>query len=178
MSEAIAFHEAIPGHHTSFAVPASVRTVSTGFNSGFAEGWAIYAERLADEMGLYSSVIDRIGLVAKHLWATSRLLVEPGIHIHGWTREQAIDFLLGHTALSRAEIEIEVDRYVALPGQSLAYMLGYLELRRIREQAERRMGTRFDIREFHDIVLRLGVRSLGEVAEDVNRWTVAHLDAH
>ncbi|MFW6078049.1 MAG: DUF885 domain-containing protein [Gemmatimonadota bacterium] len=170
LSEAIAFHEAIPGHHTTFAVPAAAGNGPGNFESGFAEGWAVYAETLADEMGLYSSTLDRIGLVAKRLWTTSRLVVEPGIQLHGWSRERAIDFMLEHTALPQSEIELEVDRYVAIPGQSLAYMLGHLDFRRMRREARDRLGERFDIREFHDIVLTPGRRPLPEVAADVERW--------
>lgn len=160
----------IPGHHTSFAVPAAAGSERGTFNAGFAEGWAVYAETLADEMGLYSSTLDRIGLIAKRLWTTSRLIVEPGIHLHGWSRERAIAFMREHTALPRAEIELEVDRYVALPGQSLAYMLGYLEFRRMRREAQVRMGESFDIRKFHDVVLRPGRRPLPEVSRDVEQW--------
>lgn len=167
LSEAIAFHEAIPGHHTHH----SARPATDGaFVSGLAEGWAIYAERLADEMGLYSTDLDRIGLVTKHLWATSRLLVEPGLHLHGWSREDAVDFMLENTALPRDEIEVEVDRYPALAGQSLGYMLGNLHLRQLRDSAEERLGDRFDIRAFHDVILTRGMRPLPQVTADVEEW--------
>ncbi len=167
LSEAIAFHETIPGHHTHF----SARRGTTGpFVSGLAEGWAIYAEGLADEMGLYSSRLDRIGRVAKHLWAASRLVVEPGLHVHGWSRDDAIRFMLENTALPRSEIEVEVDRYPALPGQSLGYMLGNLHLRALRTSAEARLGGSFDIRTFHDVILTPGMRPLPDVADDVVLW--------
>lgn len=171
MSEVIAFHETVPGHHTSFAVPAAHGNAPmASFNSGYVEGWAIYAERLADEMGLYSTPLDRLGLVAKHLWAASRLVVEPGLHLHGWSRDRAIAYLVDHSTLSEAEAALEVDRYLALPGQSLAYVLGYLELREARRTAEAALGERFDVRDFHDVVLRDGVRPLAEVQEDVEAW--------
>lgn len=172
MSEVIAFHEAVPGHHTSFAVPAAMGNAfaSGDFNSGFVEGWAIYAERLADEMGLYSSDLDRAGLVAKHMWAASRLVIEPGLHLHGWSRERALDFLLDHSALSRDEAALEIDRYLAIPGQSLAYVLGYLELAGMREAAARELGEAFDVGRFHDIVLGSGVRPLPAVGRDVEAW--------
>jgi uncharacterized protein (DUF885 family) len=166
MSEAIAFHEGIPGHHLQAAMAES----SGGYVAGFAEGWAVYAERLAAEMGLYGSRLDRTGLWAKRLWAASRLVVEPGLHLHGWSREEAIAFMLTNTALPRAEIEVEVDRYLALPGQSLSYMLGNLELRRLRRRAEERLGDAFDPRAFHRVVLRPGSRPLPEVAADVEAW--------
>lgn len=166
LSEAIAFHETIPGHHTQ----RSAGRDGSGFVAGLAEGWAIYAEVLADEMGLYSSELDRIGRIAKHLWATSRLIIEPGLHVRGWTREEAIRFMLANTALSLNEIELEVDRYLALPGQSLSYMLGNLHLRMLRDSAETELGPLFDVREFHDVVLVPGMRPLTEVSADVGRW--------
>jgi uncharacterized protein (DUF885 family) len=121
MAEVIAFHEALPGHHTRFALDLR----EGDFNSGFAEGWALYSEYVADEMHLYSGRLDRAGMMAKHLWAASRLVVEPGLHLHGWPRARALAFMRAHTALSDAEIAVEVDRYIATPGQSLSYMLGY-----------------------------------------------------
>jgi uncharacterized protein (DUF885 family) len=166
MAEVIAFHEALPGHHIGLGLgyPEGV------FNSGFVEGWAIYAEYLADEAGLYSSNLDRTGMITKHLWAASRLVVEPGLHVHGWSRQQAIDFMLHHTALSQEEIALEVDRYIALPGQSLAYMLGYDRIAAARRYAERRMGRRFDLRQFHDVVWSAGPRPLDQMDADVRRW--------
>jgi uncharacterized protein (DUF885 family) len=175
LSEAIAFHEAIPGHHTHASARAAAGATS-GFVSGLAEGWAIYAEGLAEEMGLYSTELDRIGRVAKHLWATSRLLVEPGLHVHGWSRDDAIAFMLRNTALSRDEIALEVDRYPALPGQSLGYMLGNLHLRSLRAEAEARLGPRFDIRAFHDVILTRGMRPLPRVSTDVRDWIAERAD--
>ena len=99
MAEVIAFHEGIPGHHLFFAYPRERE--SSGYNSGILEGWAIYTEYLADEVGLYSSTLDRQGMMAKHLWAASRLVVEPGLHLDGWSRDQAIEFMLENTLLSR-----------------------------------------------------------------------------
>lgn len=156
MVEAIAFHEGAPGHHLAFSMAKAPGT----FNSGFVEGWAIYAEHLADELGLYSSAEDRMGAAAKHLWAASRLVVEPGLHVHGWSRQQAIDFLRQNTALPDAEIAIEVDRYLALPGQSVAYMVGYDSIRRARERTERREGAGFDLKRFHARLLEPGPRGL------------------
>lgn len=174
MSEVIAFHETVPGHHASFAVPAAHGNAPmASFNSGFVEGWALYAERLADEMGLYSTSLDRLGLATKHLWAASRLVIEPGLHLHGWSRDRAIEYLVDHSALSESEAALEVDRYLAIPGQSLAYVLGFLELREMRRFAEAELGDRFDVRVFHDVVLREGVRPLANVRRDVERWVAA-----
>ena len=169
MTEAIAFHETLPGHH----IRAALGLPAGRFNSGFAEGWGIYAEYLADEMGLYSSETDRAGMMAKHLWAASRLVVEPGLHLRGWTRAQAIDFMRTHTALSEAEIAVEVDRYIASPGQSLAYMLGYDRIMDARRHAERVLGTRFDLRHFHQVVLGPGARPLNQMFADVVSWADA-----
>ena len=166
MAEVIAFHEGLPGHHTRFALDLP----EGDFNSGFAEGWALYSEYVADEMHLYSGRLDRAGMMAKHLWAASRLVVEPGLHLHGWTRARAVAFMHAHTALSDAEIAVEVDRYIATPGQSLSYMLGYDRIAAARRHAERALGPRFDLRQFHQIVLGPGSRSLDRVYADVVRW--------
>lgn len=168
MAEAIAFHEGLPGHHLHATYPREGSL--GGFNAGTMEGWAIYAEYLADEMGLYADLCGRQGMMAKHLWAASRLIVEPGMHLRGWTREQAVAFMLETTALSRQEVEIEVDRYIAMPGQSLSYMLGYDVIASARAKAERALGERFDIREFHDRVLAPPVRDLPTLRTDLQRW--------
>ncbi len=172
MAEVIAFHEAIPGHHLQF----SYTEANGSFSAGFAEGWAIYAEYLADEMGLFSSTRDRQGMMTKHLWAASRLIVEPGLQAHGWTREQAINYMLDNTALGRAEIEIEVDRYIAMPGQSLSYTLGYAHIQRLRNAAEAELETAFSLKQFHDTVLAGGMRPLDAVTQDVQAW-VARISA-
>lgn len=169
MTEVIAFHETLPGHH----IRAALGLPAGEFNSGFLEGWGLYAEYLADEMGLYSSETDRAGMMAKHLWAASRLVVEPGLHLRGWTRVQAIAFMRSHTTLSDAEIAVEVDRYIASPGQSLSYMLGYDRIMGARRYAERVMGRRFDLRQFHQIVLGPGSRPLDQMVADVHRWADA-----
>lgn len=168
MAEAIAFHETLPGHHLFFAYPRERQ--STDFNAGIMEGWAIYAEYLADEMGLYATDFDRQGMIAKHLWASSRLVVEPGLHLRGWSRDDAIDFMYKNTALSLAEIEVEVDRYLALPGQSLSYMLGADLMLRERACARAALGEAFDIKEFHDVILAPGARSLPALQRDIRAW--------
>jgi len=168
MAEVIAFHEGIPGHHLWVEYPRE--QPSTGYNSGILEGWALYSEYLADEMDLYSSNYDRQGMITKHLWAASRLIVEPGIHLNGWTREEAIEFMMKYTVMSRAEIEIEIDRYIAMPGQSLSYILGADFILSERQRAKELLGDAFELSEFHDVILQAGVRSLPEVGEDINAW--------
>jgi uncharacterized protein (DUF885 family) len=166
MAEVIAFHETLPGHHTQ----AALDLPEGDFNSGFAEGWALYSEYVADEMHLYSGRLDRAGMMAKHLWAASRLVVEPGLHLHGWTRAQAVAFMRAHTALTDPEIAVEVDRYIATPGQSLSYMLGYDRIAAARYYAERRLGRRFDLRRFHMAVIGRGSRPLDRMYAEVVRW--------
>jgi len=168
MAEVIAFHEGVPGHHLWSAYPRKDPT--TGYNSGILEGWALYSEYLADEMELYSSTYDRQGMITKHLWAASRLIVEPGIHLRGWSREDAIRFMMENTVMSRTEIEIEVDRYIAMPGQSLSYILGANLILSERKSARNIMGSLFDITEFHDVILEPGVRALPQVREDIRAW--------
>lgn len=166
MAEVIAFHEGLMGHH----VPSGMGYPPGQFNAGFAEGWALYSEYLADEAGLYSGRLDRTGMMAKHLWAASRLVVEPGLHVHGWTRKQAVDFMRSHTALSDPEIDLEVDRYISSPGQSLSYIVGASKILAARHYAERRLGRSFDIRKFHEVVLGKGYRPLQQMYDDVVAW--------
>ncbi len=173
--ESTAFHEAYPGHH----LQASVALFGKGLHpvlryiyvSSTAEGWGLYSERLADEMGLYSSDVDRLGMLSAQAFRAARLVVDPGMHVLGWTREQAIDYMLEHTADSRAYIETEVDRYLAVPGQATAYMIGSLEIQRLRHDAEQKLGARFDIKAFHDVILRDGSVTLPMLQAAVERWT-------
>ncbi|WP_062465644.1 DUF885 domain-containing protein [Demequina maris] len=156
--EAIAFHEAIPGHHLQFALHAENEDLHIVqrelFSTAYAEGWGLYTERLADEMGLYSSELSRVGMLSADSLRACRLVVDTGIHALGWSREQAIEYCLAHSPLDRHHIEQEVDRYIGLPGQALAYMVGRLEILAIRDEAQRRPG--FDIRTFHSAVLGYG----------------------
>ena len=168
MAEVIAFHETAPGHHLYFAYP---KTSDGGpFNAGMVEGWAIYAEMLADELELYSSPYFRRGMLAKHLWASSRLIIEPGLHVHGWSRDEAVDYMLSVTALSRSEAELEVDRYLAMPGHSVSYMVGGATIFDMREEAKETLGDKFDLREFHHVVLDQGIRTLPRLKSDVADW--------
>jgi uncharacterized protein (DUF885 family) len=159
-----AFHEGIPGHHLQLAIAAELDHLP-GFqrfswaNTAFVEGWALYAERLAGEMGLYRDDLDRIGLLANDSWRSARLVVDTGLHALGWSRQRAVDYLVEHVPVGRVEIETEIDRYVAIPGQALGYKIGQLEIQRLRAAAEAREG--FDIRAFHDAVLGSGSVGLG-----------------
>ncbi|MFQ5679003.1 MAG: DUF885 family protein [Gemmatimonadota bacterium] len=172
--EPTAFHETYPGHHLQGAIAlerTDLHPISRFFFlSGFGEGWALYAERLADEMGLYSSDVDRLGMLSAEAQRAARLVVDAGMHALGWTRRRAIDYLRENTALSRASAVAEVDRYIAVPGQATSYMLGSLEIQRLRELAERAQAAEFDIREFHDRVLEDGAVPLPLLARKIERW--------
>ena len=173
-TESTAFHESIPGHHLQLAIAqerqgAHPVTRWLG-NSGFSEGWGLYSERLADEMGLFTSDLDRMGLLSNEALRAARMVVDPGLHVMGWTRQQAIDYMMQNTAESQISVENEVDRYIVWPGQATAYMTGNLEIRRLREMAERELGPRFDIRTFHDKVLEDGTVTLPMLRAKIERW--------
>ncbi|MEO8639832.1 MAG: DUF885 domain-containing protein [Chloroflexota bacterium] len=170
-ARALAFHEAVPGHHLQVAIaqelenlPAFRRHAET---TAFVEGWGLYSERLADEMGLYSGDLDRIGMLSYDAWRASRLVVDTGMHALAWSRSAAIDFMAAHTALALNNIANEVDRYIGWPGQALAYKIGQLEIRRLRSEAESALGTAFDIRAFHDAVLGHGALPLSVLRSSV-----------
>lgn len=172
--EATAFHEAFPGHHLQIAIAQERHDLHPIqrylYLSGFGEGWALYTERLSDEMGLYSADVDRFGLLSNEALRAARLVVDAGMHALGWPRERAIEYMLANTAESRASVTAEVDRYIAVPGQATAYMLGSLEIARLRAEAETALGERFDVREFHDRVLEDGAVPLSMLREKIERW--------
>jgi uncharacterized protein (DUF885 family) len=141
-----------------------------GSVTAYLEGWALYTERLADEMGLYSSDLDRLGMLSFDAWRASRLVVDTGIHAFGWSRERAIRYMAENTPLAANNIDNEVDRYITWPGQALSYKIGQLAMWRLRREAEKRLGDQFDIRAFHDLVLGLGPVPLGALETEVGRW--------
>ena len=174
----IAFHEAIPGHHLQLAI-ASERTDLPAFRrlswgqTAFVEGWALYTERLADEMGLYATDLDRLGMLASDSWRACRLVVDTGLHAKGWTRQQAIDFMVAHAPVSREEIEVEVDRYIGIPGQALAYKVGQRQILKLRADARAALGPAFDIKAFHDAVLGGATVSLRVLRSRVAQWVTS-----
>jgi uncharacterized protein (DUF885 family) len=173
--ESTAFHETIPGHHLQNAIALERKEIHPigryiG-NSGYGEGWALYSERLADEMKLYSGDLDRLGMLSSQALRAARLVVDTGLHTLGWTRQQAIDYMLAHTTESVGDVTSEVDRYIIYPGQANAYMLGMLEIRKARADAETRLGQRFDIKRFHDLVLEDGAVPVSFLTEKIGRWT-------
>jgi uncharacterized protein (DUF885 family) len=173
-AESTAFHETIPGHHLQIAIALERKEIHPigrylG-NSGYTEGWALYAERLADEMKLFSTDFDRLGMLSSQALRAARLVVDSGIHTLGWTRQQAIDFMLAHTAEDPTEVASEVDRYIIYPGQATAYMLGKLEISKARDEAQQRMGQRFDLKAFHDQVLEDGAIPVSFLHEKIRAW--------
>ncbi len=171
----IAFHEAIPGHHLQLAISAELTGVPafrrfSMSNTAYVEGWGLYAERLADEMGLYSSDLERLGMLAGDSIRACRLVVDTGLHALGWSRSRAIDFMAAHSPVAVEEVTVEVDRYIGMPGQALAYKLGQREIFRLRESARARLGARFDIKGFHDAVLGSGAVGLPVLGNLVNGW--------
>lgn len=172
--EATAFHESYPGHHLQMSVALFGKGVHPVLRyiyvSSMAEGWGLYSERLADEMKLYSSEMDRIGMLSGQSFRAARLVVDTGLHTMGWTRDQAIKYMLDHTAESRGYIASEIDRYLAVPGQATSYMIGRLEIQKLRTDAQRQLGPRFDIKGFHDVILRDGAVTLPMLRVAVARW--------
>ncbi len=173
-AEDIAFHEAVPGHHFQLTIAMEATDLPLArrvlHDTACAEGWGLYSERLADEMGLYSDDIARMGLYAADSWRASRLVVDTGLHALGWTRQKAVDWLASNTPMPRIEVESEVDRYISYPGQALAYMVGRREIVRLRALAADRLATSFDLRRFHDLLLRVGMLPLPALARTVERW--------
>lgn len=163
--EAMAFHEGVPGHHLQLAVAAELTDALPDFrrhsgNSGYAEGWGLYSERLSHEMGLYSSPLDRMGMLSADSLRATRLVVDTGMHALGWSRQQANDYMTAHSPIAPAQVRSEVDRYISYPGQATSYMIGRLEIQRLRREAEERQGARFDIKRFHSAVLDSGILPL------------------
>jgi uncharacterized protein (DUF885 family) len=173
--EALAFHESTPGHHLQIAsaqtqpLPAYRRFLDAEV-CGYVEGWGLYCERLADEMGLYTSDLQRLGMLSFDALRACRLVVDTGMHYYGWPRAQAADFMWRHTATTRANVANEIDRYIGWPGQALAYMTGRREIQRLRGLAERDLGPRFDIRAFHGTLLSNGAVPFGVLEQLVTRW--------
>ena len=173
-AEATAFHETIPGHHLQIAVGLERGANELGryvLFSGFAEGWALYAEGLAGELGLYTDDVERLGALSMQAFRAGRLVVDSGLNALGWDRRRAIDYLVVNAGLTEETAASEVDRYVAWPGQAASYMLGATEIRALRKAAEDALGPRFDLRAFHDVVLEDGCVPLPYLREKLERWT-------
>ncbi len=174
------YHETLPGHHLQGAIALElgdrVHPIARYlWNSGYGEGWALYSERLMDEIDQYTTPLDRIGMLSDQGARAARLVIDTGLHTKGWTRQQAVDYMTANTAWPPIDIESEIDRYTAWPGQANAYMLGMLEIMKMRALAEEAFGDEFDIREFHARVLENGSITLPMLEEAVVTWVDGHL---
>ena len=172
--EALTLHEAVPGHHLQMALsqeltglPEFRRNI---YLSAFGEGWGLYSERLGIEAGFYTDPYSDFGRLTYEMWRACRLVVDTGIHAKGWTRQQALDFMASNTALALHEVRTETDRYISWPGQALAYKLGELKIRELRARAETTLGSRFDVREFHDVLLGAGSIPLSVLERRISDW--------
>ncbi len=172
--EAIAYHEGIPGHHLQLSIAHELTGLPPfrkfDFYNAFSEGWALYAETLAHEMGFYQDPYSEYGRLQNLMWRSIRLVVDTGVHSKHWSRQQMIDFFHQHSAMDDQNIETEVDRYIAWPGQALGYKLGEMTILRLRESARQQLGSKFDIRAFHDAVLGQGALPLDVLEANVNAW--------
>ena len=174
---ALSVHEAVPGHHHQIALqqelPLSDFRKYGAFFTGFTEGWGLYSERLGIEMGLYDTPAKDMGRLSYEMWRACRLVVDTGIHSKGWTKQQAIGFMTDNSALSAANIEAEVNRYISWPGQALAYKLGELKIRELRAMATKELGAKFDLAAFHDAVLGQGSVPLDVLEAQITDWVAA-----
>ncbi len=175
--EALAYHEGIPGHHLQLAIAQELEDIPEfrkhAVVTAYAEGWGLYTERLADEMGLYTGPLERIGMLSADSMRAGRLVVDTGIHAKGWSRSRAVKFFADNSPMTMGTIENEVDRYIGMPGQALAYMIGRLEIQKLRAEAEDALGAAFDIKNFHDTVLGSGMVTLTILRRLVEDWISA-----
>ena len=171
--EALSLHEAVPGHHLQIALAQELDMPEFrryGGQTVFVEGWGLYSERLGLEVGFYQTPYTNFGRLSYEMWRACRLVVDTGMHSKGWTRQQAIDFMVENSGLSMNNITSEVDRYISWPGQALAYKIGELKIRELRSKAEQTLGKQFDVRQFHDKVLENGALPLSVLETIIDRW--------
>lgn len=178
---ALTVHEAVPGHHLQIALARELQGVpefrrTLGFTA-FVEGWALYTEWLGIEMGIYTTPYEHFGRLSYEMWRACRLVIDTGIHARGWTRDQAVAFLADNTSLSLTNVENEINRYIAWPGQALGYKLGELKIKELRRRAEDALGAEFDVRAFHDAVLANGALPLPILEAQIDRFIARSLDA-
>jgi uncharacterized protein (DUF885 family) len=174
---ALTVHEAVPGHHLQGSLNNELgdsipRFRKNMYLSAYGEGWGLYCEFLAEEMGMYTTPYEQFGKLTYEMWRACRLVVDTGIHAKGWTRQQVVDYMASNTALSLHEINTETDRYISWPGQALSYKIGELKIRELRKKAETTLGSKFDIREFHDVILNQGTVTLSILEDRINHYIV------
>jgi uncharacterized protein (DUF885 family) len=174
MMETIFLHEALPGHHMQIAIQfeleALPRFMRYGQDTAYVEGWGLYAESLGKELGMYQDPYQHFGSLTAEAWRAARLVVDTGMHAKGWTREQAIEYMGANTAIGETDIVAEVERYIAIPGQALAYKIGQLKIRELRSRAEQKLGGKFNIRDFHTQILKDGSLPLAVLEAKIDRW--------
>jgi uncharacterized protein (DUF885 family) len=172
--EAIAYHEGVPGHHLQFSIAQELPNLPAfrrnGDYTAFTEGWALYSERLGKEVGFYQDPYSDYGRLENEMWRNIRLVIDTGVHAKHWSRDQMVEYFHRYTAMDEPNVQTEIDRYIAWPGQALAYKLGQLEILKLREQARQRLGSRFDLRAFHDKVLGSGPLPLDVLDSQVQQW--------
>jgi uncharacterized protein (DUF885 family) len=172
--EAIAYHEGVPGHHLQISIAQELKGLprfrQNGDYTAFVEGWALYSERLGKEIGFYEDPYSDYGRLENEMWRAIRLVIDTGVHEKHWSREQMVDFFYRYTAMDEPNVQSEVDRYIAWPGQALAYKLGQLEILRLRDEARQKLGSKFDPRAFHDEVIGSGPLPLGVLHTQVESW--------
>jgi uncharacterized protein (DUF885 family) len=181
MMEAVYLHEAEPGHHFQISIKQELKGLPSfrrfGGYGAYAEGWGLYAESLGKELGLYGDPYSQVGSLSLEIWRAARLVVDTGIHAKGWSREQSIDYLLANTALGATDATAEVERYIAIPGQALTYKLGELKIKELKARAQKELGGRFNVREFHRAVLDSGALPLDALDHKVGRWIATRKSA-
>jgi len=170
---ALTLHEAVPGHHLQISLAQEMEDTpdfrKVLYLSSYGEGWALYCEWLGLEMGIYKTPYERFGRLSYEMWRACRLVVDVGLHAKGWTRQQAVEYMASRTALSLHEVNTEIDRYIGWPGQALSYKMGELKIRELRETTSKALRHKFDLREFHDLILENGsvpLFTLEKIVED------------